>query len=114
MHLKLLYIGLCHAGRWKSVTTANEYVENTGVMKADRASRLDGSEVLEGQDLPAQKRSKLGHSSSEAPIHHGDTYIINITGETGGGHFHFLNGTNALSGGLSAKPSTLAIKHGAA
>ena len=95
-------VGLCHAGRWKSLVTAQEYQEDTDLQKSDRASRMDGNG---GAIVPYQKKLKVGHSDEElkeelvqSSVVHGNTYVINISGE-GTGNYSFLNG---VSGGLSS------------
>ena len=39
-------VALCHAGRWASVVTAQEYQEHSSYGKRDLAARLDGCEEL--------------------------------------------------------------------
>ena len=82
--------------------TAQEYQEDTNLQKGDRASRIDGNG---GAIVPYQKKLKVGHSDEElkeelvqSSVVHGNTYVINISGE-GTGNYSFLNG---VSGGLSS------------
>ena len=40
-------VALCHAGRWGSLVTAQEYQEHTGYEKRERAMMLDKGESTE-------------------------------------------------------------------
>ena len=78
-------VGLCHAGRWKSLTTAQEYIEDSTVEKNDRADRLDGK-IVESKNT----RIKLGDSTDESQGHttvQSNQYIINITGDGTSSHY---------------------------
>lgn len=90
-------IGLCHAGRWNSVSIAQEYLEDTTIEKQEICDRFDGKygEVDATVLYKMQKVKDNGSNGSlDSPaVVHGNSYVINISG---GGSYSFLNG--GLSG----------------
>ena len=92
---------LSHAGRWKSLTTAEEYTEHSNFEKQDRVDRLDPTanhttavvmKVAVATEVAKRRRSEVDTGGTAV---HGNNPVINITGR-GGGSSSFLNG-----GGLS-------------
>ena len=93
---------LCHAGRWKSMGVAMEYVENTTVEKRERALMLDGEST--NAIIVAPKRAKhqgelaehrgelIERTSGNQPnVVKGNCTVINIA-SCSGGTISFLNG----------------------
>ena len=94
-------LGLCHAGRWKSFVTAQEYQGHNIFKKEDRADRLNMINDKKDEGLPA-KKMKQGHNDNgveaerDQAIVHVTYNVVKITGE-GGGRFSFTN-SGVLSG----------------
>ena len=104
-------VGLCHAGRWKSLVTAQEYQEDTVAQKSDRASRMDASDEGVLVEYNSAKKQKVVSDSAEQSkaggVTHnvtGNSYVININGKEGG-HFSFLNGKLSALAGLEGSDS---------
>ena len=93
-------VGLCHAGRRKSLVTAQEYHEHSTFEKEDRVDRLDTTDGTKEEGSPAKKK-RHGHNGDGVGVEerhtivHGTYNFVNISGE-GGGSFSFMN-----SGGFS-------------
>ena len=87
-----------------------EYIADTAIARTEVANRLDGCRDMvvheSCQDLVVvnherkelddcrhtSKRQRMGGKQNGGNIFHGNSYVINISGEAAGGSFSFLNG----------------------
>ena len=84
-------VALCHAGRWGSLVTAQEYQEHTGYEKRERAMMLDKGESTEIIVHKKQKHNNSDEVPKQPSVVQGNCTVINI-GSCNGGTISFLNG----------------------
>ena len=86
-------VGLCHAGRWASLKTAQEYQEHTGLEKMERVDMLDGQNSPEKRQRIAPNTAVQSTSAPDGTpsVVQGNFTYIRIEGG-GSGNYSFLNG----------------------